>query len=1363
MKRNLYTTVLLLFLACTTARATHMSGGEIYWENLGGNQYLITLTIYRDCAGINLDNSYDLDITSPCGNHTLHVTTPGGVELSQLCDLQLPNSTCNGGSLPGIEKYVYTGTITLPPCDSWTISWTEIYRNNAIVNLQAPGTLEMYIEGVLNNAAGPVNDSPQFTNTAIPYICLGYPISYSYGAFDPEGDSLSYQLIGARVGGANPIAYTPPFTGTSPITGLTLDATTGLVQFTLNTAGNWVVVVRVNEYDSNGNLIGSIMRDMQFVAYPCSNIPPDPTTGTVTGMTGGAVQTAPYAVQVCESGDLCFDMVISDANAGNVLEATTNIASNLPGATFSYSGSNPITCHVCWNADPGTAGFYPFIVNVNDGACPIVAFQTYVYSITVIEGLFVSVTSTDESCAGMNDGTASVNVTTGTGPYQYDWASIGASTASITAGAGTYPVQVVDANGCIAAPNAAVIGTTLPPTASAGPNVMACNGTAQILLNGSSSNAQSVTWSGGTGTLTATGANGTYLPSSAEIAAGGADLLFTADANGTCPNATDVLHIAISNTFANATITPSDALCNGAQSGSVNFTPNVPGLTYTWSTVPVQTTATATGLAAGTYSVTSTDTLGCPITLTTTVGEPEAITLASINVSDETCSGNEDGIVTASAIGGTAPYAFTWSNGATTAVIYVGAGSYSVSVTDANGCSPANATATVVSEGLPNFATAGPDQTICMNGGSVALNGTVQNATSGTWSGGTGTFNGTGLSVTYSPSAAEITAGNTQLILTTTGNSSCPSDVDTIAISIGNSFLSAAVSSTGATCYGSATGSASYTPALAGLSYQWNDAQQQTTANATGLVSGTYSVTVTDVLGCDTVVSVFVPQPPALAIATITTIDPLCAGSSSGTASVSPSGGTPGYSFLWSANANNQTTSTATALGNGSYNVVVTDANGCTTQGTATITAPAPLTLAAQAPDTVCANVPVLLSAQANGGDGNLTVDWVGIGTGTSITYSFPASQFITVTVSDGVGCTGPVVTLPVTVLDLSTATLTTYGDTTVCAGGSASVSAQLSGYPGSPTFTWTELMLTGAGPHSVPVSASQTLHVTVADACGQTLVGTVPVVLNIPPSITLPAIIAQGCAPLEVQFPSGLTAQNVTWLWNFGDGSTSTATAPLHTYSAGSYSVSLVVTTVAGCAANSTNEGSVVAYAPPNAAFLASTYSTDMNTPTIQFTNASTGSINAFEWIFGDGGTSVADDPAHTWEGIGEFEVTLTVTDLNGCTDQATSPVQILPVYDIVIPNAFTPTANGGGGAYDPNDLSNDVFYPFVRFVKEFNMRIWNRWGELVFESDDVTKGWDGSYRGELSPQDVYVYRMDVRFVDDRRVERSGDLTLFR
>jgi gliding motility-associated-like protein len=110
------------------------------------------------------------------------------------------------------------------------------------------------------------------------------------------------------------------------------------------------------------------------------------------------------------------------------------------------------------------------------------------------------------------------------------------------------------------------------------------------------------------------------------------------------------------------------------------------------------------------------------------------------------------------------------------------------------------------------------------------------------------------------------------------------------------------------------------------------------------------------------------------------------------------------------------------------------------------------------------------------------------------------------------------------------------------------------------------------------------------------------------------------------------------------------------------------------------------------------------------------------------------------------------------------TRSVEITPIYDITIPNVFTPNPNGSnGGYYDPEDLSNDVFYPFVEHVEEFNMRIYNRWGELIFESEDISTGWDGYYRGQLSPQDAYVYQVWVRFVDGKEEVRTGDVTLMR
>lgn len=1341
--------------------ATHISGGEIYWNCLGGNQYEITLVVYRDCAGINLDPNYTLPITSPCGSTSVFVTTPGGTEISQLCDLQLPNSTCNGGSLPGTEQYVYTGIVNLPPCDSWTISWTENWRNNAIVNLQNPGTQLMYIEATMNNLVAPCEDSPQFTNIAIPYVCLGYPNTYSYGAYDAEGDSMTYTLIGARTTNGNPIPYVAPHTPVQPIPGLTLDPVTGLLSFTLSVAGNWVVVVQVNIYDANGNLIGTIMRDMQFIAYPCTNQPPDPTTGTIANPTGSGVQTAPYALEVCESGTFCFNMVISDPNAGNVLDAATNVGSNLPGATFSFTGTNPITCTVCWTAQAGTSGFYPFIVTVNDGACPIPAFQTYVYGITVIDGLFATLQTVDETCSGAGNGSATVSVTSGNAPYTYAW-STGSTGTSINAGAGSYSVVVSDANGCVSAPLSAVINASaLNPTADAGPDQVACFGNWPVDLQGSSTNATSTVWSSGAGSFSGVFPNMQYTPTPAEITSGGVNLILTAS-NAGCPPDQDTVFIALSDGFPGAGISGTDASCNGSSDGSATVLPNDPGVAYLWSPVS-QTGNVATGLAAGNYSVLLTDALGCDTTLSVTIAAPAAIAITGVNVTDETCAGNGDGSISISVTGGTAPYQYTWSNGATTASITAGAGTYAVSVTDANGCAPASATATINALAQPSQANAGPDAIACLSNLPFDLNGSGTFAMSGVWSGGSGVFTGSGWNASYLPTAAEIASGSVELYLTTTGAPACPTDTDTIQVTIDNSYIGAAITNSAPPCAGGTTGTASFAPNDPSFTYLWNDAAAQTTATATGLDAGTYTVTVSNALGCDTSLTIAVTEPPALAITSIASGDPTCSGGLNGFASVTVSGGTPAYTYAWSPNAGGQTTAAITNIGAGLYAVLVTDANGCTVNANIMISQSQPVVFTAQVPDTVCANAPVQLTAQASGGTAPYTFGWSGIGTGDTINWIFTNSLTLSVSVVDAAGCTAPAQTFSITVQNLNTAAFAAYGDTTVCPGGTATVSASLTGYAGTALITWPSLGSFGTGPFSVPVTATQVVQAVVTDACGSSLVDQVLLAVDTPPNPVLPTLIAQGCELLEVTMPDPGVGSSVTYLWDLGDGSTSAAPTPTNAYAAGTYSIQLTITTAIGCMSSS-NVGIVTAFPMPTAAFNADPWTTDMDAPEIAFTDQSSGAINSYDWSFGDSGTSSDQNPDHTYGAPGTYYVTLTVTDANGCMDQVTNPVLINPIHDVTIPNAFTPDPNGGsGGAYDITDLNNNVFYPFIKYVKDFRMRIFDRWGELVFESNDINIGWDGYYRGQLSQQDVYAVQVWVRFVDDREAEFLSDLTLIR
>jgi hypothetical protein len=220
----------------------------------------------------------------------------------------------------------------------------------------------------------------------------------------------------------------------------------------------------------------------------------------------------------------------------------------------------------------------------------------------------------------------------------------------------------------------------------------------------------------------------------------------------------------------------------------------------------------------------------------------------------------------------------------------------------------------------------------------------------------------------------------------------------------------------------------------------------------------------------------------------------------------------------------------------------------------------------------------------------------------------------------------------------------------------------------------------------------------------------------------------------------------------------------PTAQYAVGSYDISLTVTTANGCSSSSVTSGQVIVHPNPSAAFSADPMETNFDNALVTFTNGSTPTNSSFTWYFGDGASSNHTDPQHTFTDIGFFDVTLVALNQFGCTDTAMHTIHITPVYDIEIPNAFTPDPNGGnGGGYDPTGFTNDVFFPFVRFVRGFQMRIWNRWGELVFESNDINVGWDGYYHDKLSQQDVYIYRIQVSFVDGHSAERIGDLTLFR
>lgn len=256
------------------------------------------------------------------------------------------------------------------------------------------------------------------------------------------------------------------------------------------------------------------------------------------------------------------------------------------------------------------------------------------------------------------------------------------------------------------------------------------------------------------------------------------------------------------------------------------------------------------------------------------------------------------------------------------------------------------------------------------------------------------------------------------------------------------------------------------------------------------------------------------------------------------------------------------------------------------------------------------------------------------------------------------------------------------------------------------------------------------------------------------------------GCRPLTVQFRNlSRFAEPGTYRWSFGEGEgVSTEENPTYTYyEPGLYTVTLEASNSLGITERTIKEFSVEVYETPRAAFNLRPQEAFQTEP-IYFVNLSIGAENYY-WDFGDGNTSTEFEPSHVYAETGMYDVTLIAESAEGCTDTLTmeSAVIIKNGGKINVPNAFTPNTSGPGGS-DANGISkNDVFLPVFEGVTGFHLMIFNRWGEMLFESRDKNYGWDGYYKGKLCTMDVYVYKLELEFSNGKSNTIVGDVSLIR
>lgn len=782
-----------------------------------------------------------------------------------------------------------------------------------------------------------------------------------------------------------------------------------------------------------------------------------------------------------------------------------------------------------------SAGNYTYDVYDSIAAC------TTSVNFTIAEPLLLTVTagSSPENCSNAQNGVVWATASGGTGPYTYDW-GIGLGDTIPGLSVGNYNVTVTDDNGCTATAGTS-ISLAPAPTVTLAKTDASCagvnNGKVWATPNGGSA-PYTYTWSvagatdtisnlsPGTYSVTVTGAFGCTATASISVSQGSGPQVSIAEQDASCP---------------------------GVNNGSATATGNnsTPPYNYLWSTGA--TTATASNLAPGTYTVTVTDAGGCTVTGSASIaaGTPIDVNLSSTPAS---CAIVSNGTATAAGTNGTSPYSYLWSSGSTTATApNLSAGLYEVTVTDFNGCT--------VSDTISVGQGSGP--TVSITSTDASCSGVSNGTATATGSSTPGPY-----TYLWSTGATTATASNlapgTYTVTVTDANGCTVADNTTVGQGTGPSVTATA---TATSCPGvnNGTATATGTGGTAPYTYAWSSGSNN--ATATGLAPGSYTVTATDVNGCSNTTSVTVTQGTALSI-TLQTLPESCNGALDGQAWVEYNNGTAPYTVIWS---NSATTDTISGLDNGSYSISVEDANGCQATGTTTVaqnngtaSQPGAITLA----DTICldgsgypvsvANVPGVTytwSISAGGGLASSTTN------STTYTPSTTGTYTISVTASNICG-TSTASTTDVYVFEPTTPVIDGIKD--VCTG----VTSYIVTNPNSQaTYSWSVtggtvvefgdsavVTFTTAGTQTVSVTANynQCNSVSLSDDLS----------INVSqgPVAGFTYNIATGNVVTFTNTSSGADSYS----WDFGNSTTDTATSPVVDYGVtadGEYIISLTAT----------------------------------------------------------------------------------------------------------------------------------------------------------------------------------------------------------
>ena len=1275
----------------------------------------------------SLSSTYTPTITSGTITLTLTSNDPVG-PCPAVTDLMIINVTPGPIVNAGADQTICSGpNVTLTATGATTYTWTPTVTNG-VAFAPTIGTTTYTVVGTTAGCTGTdqvvvtVNQTPTIVANNVSLCASGTATVSATGGNTYSWTPSTY--LSAATGAS--VTFTPGVTTTYTVTGTSAAGCTSTDPVTVSVIANAPINAGADVAVCAGT--GSTFTATGGVTYTWS---PSAGLSTTTGASVIATPTVTttYTVSgVDASGCTGTDQILITVNPIPTVSA---------GADQTVCAGTPVTL----SASGATT--YTWSPTATNG----VAFTPTVTATYTVTGTTNGCVGTDQVLVTVNavptvnagiDQTLcqGPNVTlTATGATTYTWTPTLTNGVAFTptVGATTYAV-VGTSNGCTGTDQVVVTINPLP-TVNAGADQSICQGpTVTLTATGATSYTWTPTITNGTAftpvlgattySVTGTSAAGctgtdqvvvTVNPNPAPIiqgattyCAGFPPTLSTSTTFTTYSWSTGVTTPTASVTQANNPITVTVTNAFGCSGISPAFNVTQTTVINTTNTIAICQGQSSvihgiTQTIAGVYAQTFPSSQGCDsISTVTLVVNP--LPAVNAGIDQTVCTGTQ------TTLNATGASTYTWSPAATNGVPFtqaIGTTTYTVTGTSAAGC--VNTDQVVVTVNPLPTVNAGIDQSICI-GQTVTLAGAGANTYS--WTAPVQN------NVAFSPSAT------TTYTVTGTSLAGC-TNTDQVLVTV-NPLPTVAAGNDVIICLGapvtlSGAGAASYT---------WT-APVQNGVPFSPTTTATYTVSGTSAAGCintDQVLVTVNPIPTVTAGNDVT----ICVG-----ASVTLSGG-GATTYSWAPAVNNGVAFTP-AVGTTTYTVTGTSA-GCTNTDQVVVTVnPLPV-VSAGADVAVCAGQQVTLNAS-----GAANYSWSG-GITNGLAFTPNSTTTYTVTGTSAAGCVATdqvIVTVNPIPNVFAGNDVVTCPDQTVVLTGS-----------GAATYTWSPTVTNGVA--FTPTAGATTYTVTGTSAAGCTNTDQVLVTVNANLTAAFSPSVTEGCAPLTVTFTNN-TANSFDCVWTMSDGTVLTGcTSVTNTFEQpGCYDISLTVTSANGCVTSLTQPDLICVDANPVASFMPSAYQISELNMNVDFNNTS---INATQYIWNFGDTSplsTEENPSHDYTGneIGIYDVTLIAISPAGCTDTAYSTIQIYEEVIFYVPNTFTPDDDTYNPTFKP--IFTSGYDPF-----DYSLYIYNRWGELIFESHNTEIGWDGTYGSnqeiDMVQDGTYTWKIEFKVTknDERRME---------